>query len=155
MSIDQTKADTPVGSRPASSTGASGRTGAAARSERSTSPRERAIDAYDTARERASAATAKAGDQIDQAPLIALVGGIAAGALIAALLPRSQRETQLLAPVGGRITGGARSAIDAAKGAGRDKLAELNLTRDAGTSALETIIRGVSEAAFGSVRRKD
>jgi len=121
----------------------------------SSNVRERAIDAYDSARERAAEATAKAGDQIDQAPLIALVGGLAAGALIAALLPRSERETQLLAPVGGKITGGARSAIDAAKDAGRDKLSELNLTRDAGTSALETIIRGVSQAALGSVRRKD
>ena len=121
----------------------------------SSNVRERAIDAYDSARERAAEATAKAGDQIDQAPLIALVGGLAAGALIAALLPRSEREARLLAPFGGKITGGARSAIDAAKDAGRDKLSELNLTRDAGTSALETIIRGVSQAALGSVRRKD
>jgi len=145
MSIDQTKADIPVGTRPANRNNASAT---------HPSARERAVDAYDTARERASAATAKASDQIDQAPLIALVGGIAAGALIAALLPRSERETRLLAPVGGKITGGARSAIDAAKDAGRDKLAELNLTRDAGSSALESIIRGVSEAALGSVRRK-
>ncbi len=152
MSIDQTKADTPVGSRPA---GSGGNAGASSRSGGTASPRERAIDAYDNARERAAAATAKAGDQIEQAPLIALVGGLAAGALIAALLPRSERETRLLAPVGEKITGGARSAIDAAKDAGRDKLNELNLTRDAGTSALETIIRGVSDAALGSVRRKD
>jgi len=152
MSIDQTKADTPIGSRPANS--ASSASAAKRGTPASPGARERAIDAYDTARERASAATAKAGDQIEQAPLIALVGGLAAGALIAALLPRSERETRLLAPVGGKITGGARSAIDAAKDAGREKLSELNLTRDAGTSALETIIRGVSEAALGSVRRK-
>jgi len=154
MSIDQTKADIPVGTRPATSGNASSSTGAAGKSDFATSARERAVDAYDTARDQVSAATTKAGDQIDQAPLIALVGGLAAGALIAALLPRSERETRLLAPVGGKITGSARSAIDAAKDAGRDKLNELNLTRDAGTSALETIIRGVSEAAFGSVRRK-
>jgi len=152
MSIDQTKADIPAGTRPANGSNVSGST--SKNSTTNPSARERVVDAYDTARERASAATAKASDQIDQAPLIALVGGIAAGALIAALLPRSERETRLLAPVGGKITGGARSAIDAAKDAGRDKLAELNLTRDAGSSALESIIRGVSEAALGSVRRK-
>ena len=41
----------------------------------------------------------------------------------------------------------------AAKDAGRDKSAELNITRDAGSSALETIIKGVSEAALGAVKR--
>ncbi len=148
MSIDRTAQGARTGSPSANSNGA-------AHSASSSNVRERAIDAYDSARERAAAATSKAGDQIDEAPLIALVGGLVAGALIAALLPRGERETRLLAPVGERITGGARSAIDAAKDAGRDKLAELNLTRDAGASALETLIRGVSEAALGSVRRKD
>jgi ElaB/YqjD/DUF883 family membrane-anchored ribosome-binding protein len=117
--------------------------------------RERAVDAYDSARERASQAGAKAGDQIDQAPLIALAGGLAAGALLAALLPRTSREDKLLGAVGGKITGSARAAVGAAKDAGRDKLNELNLTRDAGASALEKIIKGVSDAATEAVRRKD
>jgi ElaB/YqjD/DUF883 family membrane-anchored ribosome-binding protein len=119
------------------------------------SARERAVDAYDSARERASQASAKAGDQIDEAPLIALAGGLAVGALLAALLPRTRREDELLGGVGGKITGSARAAVDAAKDAGREKLNELNLTRDAGTSALQTIIKGVSEAATDAVRRKD
>ncbi|MDQ3078005.1 MAG: hypothetical protein M3Q83_04085 [Pseudomonadota bacterium] len=119
------------------------------------SRRERAVSAYDSARERASSAKAKTGNQIDEAPLIALAGGLAAGALIAALLPRTTTEDKLLGPVGEKITGGARSAIDAAKQAGRDKFEELNLTRDAGASAFQTIIKGVSDAAAGSVRRKD
>ena len=118
------------------------------------SPRERAIDAYDSARERAAEAKAKAGDQIDGAPLIALAGGLAAGALLAALLPRTKAEDRLLGPTGERLTGRAKDAVDAAKEAGRDKLNELNLTRDAGASALQTILRGVSEAAVGTVRRK-
>lgn len=117
--------------------------------------RERAIDAYDVARERASMASAQAGDQIDEAPLIALAAGIAAGALLAALLPRTRTEDKLLGPTGERITGSAQAAVDAAKQAGRDKLAELNLTRDAGASALETLIKGVSDAALGSVRHRD
>ena len=119
------------------------------------SARTRAVDAYDAARERASDVKARTSDQIDEAPLIALAGGLAAGALLAALLPRTKAEDKLLGPTGERITGSAKAAVDAAKGAGRDKLNELNLTRDAGTSALETLIRGVSEAALGSVRRKD
>ena len=82
-----------------------------------------------------------------------MAGGLAVGVLLAALLPRTEREDKLLGPIGERITGSARDAVDAAKEAGREKLAELNLTRDAGSSALEKIIRGVSDAALGAVKR--
>ena len=54
----------------------------------------------------------------------------------------------MLGPVGGKITGSARAAVDAAKEAGREKLTELNLTRDAGASAL-------SDADQGRQRSRD
>lgn len=117
------------------------------------SARTAAVDAYDSARERASQVRAKTSDGIDEAPLIALAGGLAVGVLLAALLPRTEREDKLLGPIGGRITGSAREAVEAAKDAGREKLNELNLTRDAGSSALQTIIKGVSEAALGAVKK--
>jgi ElaB/YqjD/DUF883 family membrane-anchored ribosome-binding protein len=115
--------------------------------------RTTAVDAYDSAREKASEAAAIAGDGIEEAPLIALAGGLAVGVLLAALLPRTAQEDKLLGPIGEKITGSARNAVLAAKEAGRDKLAELNITRDAGSSALETIIKGVSDAALGAVKR--
>ena len=115
--------------------------------------RTRAVDAYDSAREKASEARAVAGDGIEEAPLIALAGGLAVGVLLAALLPRTEQEDRLLGPIGERITGGARNAVEAAKEAGREKMTELNLTRDAGSSALQTLIKGVSEAALGAVKR--
>ena len=124
--------------------------------------RERAIDAYDSARESASAARAKTRDGIGEAPLIALGGGLALGAILAALLPRTRTEDKLLGPVGGRITGGARAAAEAAKEAGREKLAELNITRDAGSNAVQSLLKGIGEAAktsgdaaLGAVRKKD
>lgn len=124
--------------------------------------RERAIEAYDSARERASEARVKAKDGIGEAPLLALGGGLALGALLAALLPRTKAEDKLLGPVGERITGGAKAAADAAKEAGREKLSELNITRDAGTSAVQSLVQGLSEAAkssgqaaIGAVRKKD
>ena len=113
-----------------------------------------AVEAYDSARERASEVTAKAGDQIEDAPLIALAGGLAAGALLAAILPRTKVEDRLIGPAGERLTGSAKAAVEAAKDAGREKFNELNLTRDAGAAAVQTIISGVSEAAVGSVRKK-
>ena len=124
--------------------------------------RERAIEAYDSARERASEAGAKARDGISETPLLALGGGLAVGALLAALLPKTRAEDKLLGPVGGKITDGARAAADAAKEAGREKLSELNITRDAGTSAVQSLFKGLSdaarvsgEAALGAVRKKD
>ena len=117
------------------------------------SARTAAVDAYDAARDRAALAGKKTGDGIDEAPLIALAGGLAVGVLLAALLPRTDREDKLLGPIGERITDGARNAVDAAKEAGRAKMSELNLTRDAGTSALEKIVKGVSDAALGAVKR--
>jgi len=117
------------------------------------SARTRAVDAYDSARERAAAATTRASDGIDEAPLIALAGGLAVGVLLAALLPRTEREDKLLGPIGGRITGSARSAVDAAKEAGRDKLNELNLTREAGSSTLQSLVKTVSDAALGAAKR--
>ena len=117
------------------------------------SARTKAVGAYDSARERAAAATTRAGDGIDEAPLIALAGGLAVGALLAALLPRTAQEDRLLGPVGGRITGGARDAVDAAREAGRDKLNELNLTREAGSSTLQSLIKSVTDAALGAAKR--
>ena len=117
------------------------------------SARTAAVDAYDSARDKAASAKEKTSDGIDEAPLIALAGGLAVGVLLAALLPRTAKENELLGPLGERITGSARNAIDAAKEAGREKMSELNLTRDAGSSALEKIIRGVSDAALGAVKR--
>ena len=118
------------------------------------SARERAIDAYDSARERTR-------DQIDGAPLVALGGGLALGALVAALLPKTRAEEKLMGPLGGRINDSARAAASAAKDAGRDKLAELNITRDAGKGAVKSLLDGLGEAArtsgqaaIGAVRNK-
>ena len=102
--------------------------------------RERAVDAYDNARERAR-------EQVDGSPLLALGGGLAFGALLAALLPKTRTEERLLGPVGGRISDTARTAAGAAKEAGREKLSELNITRDAGRGAVQSLVDGITEAA--------
>jgi len=123
--------------------------------------RERAIEAYDTARERASVARNDAKEGLGNAPLLTLGGGLALGAVIAALLPKTQVEDRVLGKVGGKITDGARAAAGAAKEAGREKLSELNITRDAGASAVQSLVDGLreaartsGEAALGAVRNK-
>lgn len=114
------------------------------------SARERAIEAYDQARDSASKARAKAGKQLGEAPLLALAGGLAAGAVLAALLPKSKAEQKLLGPVGGRLSAAGKDAIDAAREAGSAKLGELNITRDAGADIVRKVMSGIGEAARSS-----
>src|SRR5688572_20912580 len=107
--------------------------GAAAR-QAFESARERTAAAYAAARERAGSAYETAGRKasqgIDSNPVAAVVGGLAIGAIVAALLPRTSREEELLGPVGRKISDGARDAARAAKEAGRGQLDELGLSRD-------------------------
>src|SRR6476661_9953860 len=90
--------------------------------------RQSAIEAYG-ARERVS-------DTLTEAPLIALAGGIAAGALIAALLPRTQAETRAVRPTARRVKETARAAFKAAKDTGTEKLNEAGISREKGEDTL-------------------
>jgi hypothetical protein len=109
--------------------------------------RQRAIEAYDGARDSVAEAGRKANDAIDDAPLIALAGGLALGAILAAILPRTQAETRALRPVGDKLAGTAKAAAEAAKEAGTSRLAELGLTREKGAETLRSIFEGASDAA--------
>ena len=114
--------------------------------------RQRAIEAYDEARDSVAEAGRKANDAIDEAPLIALAGGLAVGVLLAALLPRTESETRVLRPVGDKLTGTAKAAAAAAKDAGKSRLAELGLTREKGAETLRSIFEDASEAARTSAQ---
>lgn len=114
--------------------------------------RRKAIDAYDGARDSVADAGRRASEGIDEAPLIALVGGIAAGALIAALLPRTKAETRALRPLGDRVTSAAKAAAAAAREAGSERLGELGLTREKGSAALRSIFDGAADAAKSSAQ---
>ena len=114
--------------------------------------RQRALDAYDSALGGASAAGRRAGDTIGEAPLVAIGAGIAVGALLAALIPTSRRERQLLGPYADRVTGAARESADAARQAGSDKLRELGLTPDAVAEKASEAARASAQAAVGKLR---
>ena len=83
----------------------------------------------DDLRERGRAAFNQFGDEawtkIDSMPLVALAGGLALGALIASVLPQTDREADLLEPVGTKVTDAGRSAVDKAREAGKAKVDEL------------------------------
>ncbi len=107
------------------------------------SPRQRAVRAYEDARGRAT-------DTLGQAPLIALAGGIAAGALIAALLPRTEAETRLVRPTARRVKNSARAALDAARDTGTQRLDELGISREKGEETIRNLLDGLTDAAKAS-----
>jgi hypothetical protein len=115
-------------------------------------PRQRAIEVYGNARDRVSNAGRRAGETIEEAPLLVVAAGIAAGAAIAALLPRSKTEDRLLRPVTDRARETARTAVRAAKDAGQSRLDELGLTRQKGSDAIRSILEGASDAAKASTQ---
>jgi len=105
--------------------------------------RQRAIRAYEDARGRAT-------DTLGQAPLIALAGGIAAGALIAALLPRTDTEARLVRPTAKRVKNSARAAFTAARDTGTQRLDELGINRSRGEETIRSLIDGLTDAAKAS-----
>jgi len=108
-----------------------------------TSPRQRAIEAYEGARDRAA-------DTLGEAPLLALAGGIAAGALIAALLPRTQTETRLVRPTARRVKESARAAVKAARDTGTQRLNEFGISREKGEETIRNLLGGLTDAARAS-----
>jgi hypothetical protein len=105
--------------------------------------RQRAIEAYEGVRDRAS-------DTLGEAPLLVLAGGLAAGALIAALLPRTEAETRAIQPTARRVKSTARAALDAARDTGSQRLDELGLNRDKGEETIRKLLDGLTGAAKAS-----
>lgn len=105
--------------------------------------RQRAIEAYEGARDRAA-------DTLGQAPLIALAGGLAAGALIAALLPRTEAETKLVRPTARRVKKSAGAALDAARDTGSQRLDQMGLNRDKGEETVRKLLDELTDAAKAS-----
>ena len=110
--------------------------------------RERAIQSYDSSRDEGSGGSVF--ETLTEAPLIALAGGIAAGALIAALLPRTDRETSLVRPTAKRVKETARAAYDAARETGSARLEEAGISREKGKSSVQSLFDGVVDAAKAS-----
>jgi len=102
--------------------------------------RERTASAYEAARERASDVT----DQLAVYPVGAVIGGFVVGALLGALLPRTQRETRLLGDTGRRITGAARDAAQRGLDAGKEQIEQIR------TKAAQKVGEAVVDAVSGN-----
>ena len=114
------------------------------------SARERTRTAFASTRESVRGAGQATVDGIDANPVAAVIGGLALGALVGALLPRSQREQELLGSVGEKINNTAREAFVAARDAGRRELDEIGLSKDGVRRRLEEL----TDRAVGAVRER-
>jgi hypothetical protein len=115
----------------------------AERETESAGARQRAIEAYEDARDRAAGI-------LTEAPLLAIAGGIAAGAVIAALLPGTEAEGKLVRPTARRVKNSARAAYKAARDTGSERLDELGLNREKGEQTIRSLLEGVTDAARAS-----
>jgi ElaB/YqjD/DUF883 family membrane-anchored ribosome-binding protein len=115
------------------------------------STRDSAVHAIDATRTAASDAAHKAADGIDANPLSALVGGLAIGVAVGALLPRTKREAEILGPVGRRLTDSATAAARAARDAGKQELGALlpgsRDAKDKASSLLGTVVQAARDGA--------
>jgi ElaB/YqjD/DUF883 family membrane-anchored ribosome-binding protein len=107
--------------------------------------RERTASAYSSARETAASAGRRTADGIDGNPMAALVGGLALGAIVGALLPATRQERQLFGSVGRRLNDTARQAATAARDAGKKQL-------DGFTDQALGAVKASASAAADSVR---
>lgn len=116
--------------------------------------RERASTAYESARRGVGTVSEKAADGIETNPMAAVVGGLALGAIVAALVPTSRREKEMLGGVGSKITDTARDAARAARDTGRDKLGEIGLSKDAARERISDLVGSTASAAVEVVRAR-
>lgn len=115
--------------------------------------REKAGDAYSAALDRATTASKATTDGLQANPMIALIGGLAVGAIAGALLPRSEREATLLAPLGSRMADLAKLAAIAAKDAGLGALGDAGISRDGAKAQIDKLLEtalGAAKAASGA-----
>lgn len=88
----------------------------------------------------------RAGKAIETNPLAVVAGGIAIGLAAGALLPKTKRESELLGPVGKRLTGVAAGAAEAAREAAKAELGSLPLSKDAAKAQVSKLIDQVAKA---------
>ncbi len=98
----------------------------------------------------------RAATEIETNPFTVLIGGIAVGALAGALLPRSRREKELLAPVGRKLGDTARQAFAAAREAGKQELDQAGITpgaaRERGREMLDGVVKALSSAGTAATQ---
>jgi hypothetical protein len=112
-----------------------------------TTAKTKAIHAKDAAKDSAGKAAKQAVETVESNPIVALVGGLAIGAIAAALLPRTAREDKTLGGIGTTVRNTASNAVKAAKTAGMGQLDTLGITTGAAKDQFRDIVKKIGQAA--------
>lgn len=115
----------------------------------------------DSVRTRAAGVGDQLGSSVEGSPLAALAAGVVLGAVAGALIPRSERETEVLGPIGSKIGQAAAEAAKAARDAGKEQLGVLSenkspmeILADKAVGALQAAGSSAATAAASSVTGK-
>ena len=126
------------------------------------SGREAAERGVNTSKDLAAKAMVRSGDQIDKNPLAIVLGGIAIGAIVGALIPRTEREVKMMGKTGKKLNKKAKKMAEAAKDAGKTKIDSLGLNGDALRDQFRVLVgkaaeavRAASLAATEAAKKKD
>lgn len=124
--------------------------------------RKKVTDAYGSGKEKAEtvvkavrqtsakvtgSAKTKTNESLEKNPIAALVGGLAIGAIAAALLPKTKRESDMLGSASNKVRSGASAAAKAARDAGKEQLDALGLNSGAARDQLRSVIDKIGQAA--------
>ena len=103
--------------------------------------RERTVSAYEAARERTTDVTRQVTDQMTIYPVGAVIGGLAFGALLGALLPRTRRESEWFGTSGKRLVDAGRDAAQKGIDVGRDRVEQLTgqVVTKVGSAVVEAV----------------
>ena len=89
----------------------------------------------------------RVGAVMEANPLAVLAGGAAIGILAGAVLPRTERESDMLGPVGKRLTAAASAAAAAARDTGFEELEAHGISGKAARAQIGQLLDGVVQAA--------
>ncbi len=109
--------------------------------------KDKAAAALHTSKDKAGELAHKTARTIESNPLGILVGGLVAGVIAGALIPRSAREKELLTPLGKKLGETVRQATQAARETGLRELEDAGLTKDAAKDRAKSLFDDVVKAA--------
>ncbi len=107
----------------------------------------KAAEGVAATRKMAKTAADKSEETITKSPLAVVAGGLALGALVGALLPKSKTETKYVGGAGKKINETAKKAYDAAKEAGQEQIENLGLDKDSVQDQIKDLLGKATEAA--------
>jgi ElaB/YqjD/DUF883 family membrane-anchored ribosome-binding protein len=124
-------------------TGAAARRSAASAVDKSKAAAAKSVQSSKALAKKAGETSAQS---IDKNPLAIVAGGLAIGAIVGMLLPKTEREKKVIGKAGKAINDTAKRAVNAAKDAGKAKVNEVGLGTDAVRDQFRDLVSKASEA---------